>query len=844
MRQKKDFFVDSLHVFILFNFAVAQPLFDLLSGNPGFFVARHSEPVDIVLLILVLCVLLPALVVLIEAVAGLIGRRVRKGVHGLVVTGLVAIIFLPVLNKIDGIFYMVSLVGAISLGVVFNIAYFIFKPLRTFLTFLLPALLIFPGLFLFNSPVFKIVFPEKDPSAVSLKLKDPPPIIMVVFDEFTVTSLMDEHRQIDPIRYPNFAALARDSYWFRNATTVADNTHIAIPAMLTGKYPKKFCMPTAACHPNNIFVLLGNSYELKVLEPMTQLCPKKLSETRAENILKRMDSLFMDLFIVYSHIILPPGLRGALPDIANTWMDFGAVATDQTEDKDNRKKKEILQKGALEELKKDRVCQFNQFIDSIRPAKEPTLYFQHILLPHSPYDYLPSGKKYAMDSGLRGLNSGRWGDDVTAVNQSYQRYLLQVGFVDTLIGKLITHLKTVGLYDPSLIVITADHGVSLRPNDFRRALKKTNYGDIMQIPFFIKLPNQNGGVTSDRNVETIDLLPTIADILGIRLPWPHDGRSALDLSMPERTEKIMHNDAYERFVFDSTLDAKYITLKRKLSLFGSGSKPYGLFKMGHHSEFIGRRVAEIGVAGQCDLDIQFDMPIFLANLDMDSDFVPAQIKGDVFLKDETIGELDLALAVNGMICAVTQTFWQERNKAKFSVIVPETVFQKGRNEVDVFVISESNGQTNLMSTKSQSKTVTYSLVTSSGLGEIIISSNGASMPVISDALKGYLDVADVKGDRVVFAGWAADVKNSQLPEAIAIFVNGEFFYSMQLNLDRPDVVKAFDNAELERAGFEYIFPLSLFKNIGDSEVRIFALSKKGVGTELIYPKGYTMGQNS
>jgi hypothetical protein len=543
------------------------------------------------------------------------------------------------------------------------------------------------------------------------------------------------------------------------------------------------------------------------------------------------------LFIVYSHIILPPGLRGALPDIANTWMDFGAVATDQTEDKDNRKKKEILQKGALEELKKDRVCQFNQFIDSIRPAKEPTLYFQHILLPHSPYDYLPSGKKYAMDSGLRGLNSGRWGDDVTAVNQSYQRYLLQVGFVDTLIGKLITHLKTVGLYDPSLIVITADHGVSLRPNDFRRALKKTNYGDIMQIPFFIKLPNQNGGVTSDRNVETIDLLPTIADILGIRLPWPHDGRSALDLSMPERTEKIMHNDAYERFVFDSTLDAKYITLKRKLSLFGSGSKPYGLFKMGHHSEFIGRRVAEIGVAGQCDLDIQFDMPIFLANLDMDSDFVPAQIKGDVFLKDETIGELDLALAVNGMICAVTQTFWQERNKAKFSVIVPETVFQKGRNEVDVFVISESNGQTNLMSTKSQSKTVTYSLVTSSGLGEIIISSNGASMPVISDALKGYLDVADVKGDRVVFAGWAADVKNSQLPEAIAIFVNGEFFYSMQLNLDRPDVVKAFDNAELERAGFEYIFPLSLFKNIFDSEVRFFAVAND-VASELNYEKGY------
>lgn len=58
------------------------------------------------------------------------------------------------------------------------------------------------------------------------------------------------------------------------------------------------------------------------------------------------------------------------------------------------------------------------------------------------------------------------------------------------------------------------------------------------------------------------------------------------------------------------------------------------------------------------------------------------------------------------------------------------------------------------------------------------------------------------------------------------------------------MVKAFDNAALKRAGFEYIFPLSLFKNIADSEVRVFAVSKEDVASELIYPKGYTMGKNS
>lgn len=279
MQQKKDFFIDGLHIFVLFSFAFAQPLFDLLSRNAEFFVAHHSEPVDIILLILILCVLLPALVVLIEGVAGLFGPRARKCVHGFMVAGLLAVIALPALEKIFELPGTVILVGAAILGVAVTIAYMRFHPVRMFLTVLSPAILLFPGLFLFNSPVFKVVFPEKDPSAVTIKMDNAPPIIMVVFDEFPITSLMDEHRRIDPIRYPNFAALARDAYWFRNATTVGDNTTYAIPAMLTGNYvdlsrlPR---LPTATEHPENIFTLLGGSYELKVFEPITELCPERL----------------------------------------------------------------------------------------------------------------------------------------------------------------------------------------------------------------------------------------------------------------------------------------------------------------------------------------------------------------------------------------------------------------------------------------------------------------------------------------------------------------------------------------------------------------------------------------
>ena len=66
---------------------------------------------------------------------------------------------------------------------------------------------------------------------------------MVVFDEFPLTSLLDEHYQIDSVRYPHFAALAEQSTWFRNATTVSGDTVVAVPSLLTGQYPDGFVCP-------------------------------------------------------------------------------------------------------------------------------------------------------------------------------------------------------------------------------------------------------------------------------------------------------------------------------------------------------------------------------------------------------------------------------------------------------------------------------------------------------------------------------------------------------------------------------------------------------------------------
>lgn len=182
------------------------------------------------------------------------------------------------------------------------------------LTVMSPALVLFPALFVFNSPVFKVVAKGDDPNALHAEVAATAPVVFVVLDELDVTSLMDEHRQIDSIRYPNFAALAQNSTWFRNASTVSDSTEHAVPAILTGSYPNSDLMPTAADHPHNIFTLLGGSYDFTVAGLMTQLCPERLCRRPREGLTRRMSSLLSDLSIVYLHILLPRDLSTAKLD--------------------------------------------------------------------------------------------------------------------------------------------------------------------------------------------------------------------------------------------------------------------------------------------------------------------------------------------------------------------------------------------------------------------------------------------------------------------------------------------------------------------------------------------------
>lgn len=498
----------ALHIGTLASLSVAQPVLDLLSRQPEYLVSRQVGVLEASFLIFLLILAVPGLVVAGTCLAGwAIGaKRWFQGAGIGIFIVLLGLLVLKTLKPDAGIL----LAGAVGLLAGSTTLVYDRSPTaRWFLTLLSPAMLIVPALFLANPSVQGILSPETPQGAALEEGKTETPVVMVVFDELPLQSLLDRRDGIDSLRFPNFAALAEDATWFPNTATVSPSTQYAVAAMLTGNLPEpdRTARPTRADHPDNLFTWLRNSHRPNVFESTTHLCPA--SQARATSNVQSLFRLLVDVSLIHLHLVLPEDLTYRLPDIRYGWTwQLGHPAR-----------------------------QFESFLESIPGPEEPGLHFIHVQIPHLPWVCLPSGKRYRFggDMSLFGKR-GLWTRDEVLVTLAYQRHLLQVGFADRLLGRLLRKLKAHDLYDRSLIVVASDHGVSFRPGGSRRALTDANFKNILNVPLLIKAPHQKQGRVSDRPTRTTDILPSIADLLGVPAPWPTDGIPVTETELPENRD--------------------------------------------------------------------------------------------------------------------------------------------------------------------------------------------------------------------------------------------------------------------------------------------------------------------
>jgi hypothetical protein len=672
-----------LNLAVLWTFAVAQPLFDLLKDNPEFFAARGSSGLDIVSFSVLLVVLPPALLLGIELLVGLAGRRARTGAHVVLLGGLIALIAAQALKKSIGASDVVLIVLALAVGAAVAALWARAEPVRSFLNVLSPVPIVFLLLFLLSGQISELAFPS-EAKARSIGGVARAPIVVVLLDELPSNTLVDDHDRLDAKRYPGFGELARNATWFRNAYTVYDSTERAQPAIMDGNLPERDRQPISSDHPNSIFSLFAKSHRMNVDEEATAVCSRDLcTQTLGdEGYGKRLSSMAEDLGLVWLHVVSPPDIENDLASVSENWGNFGGG--DDTEVQPSGPGSAVNTRA---NLNRGRAARFQEWIDRIVPGRRPALNFKHTLMPHVPWQYVPSGRLYRRqpNDAIAGLSNQAYKDQ-GQLDVLLQRHFLQTGFADYELQQLWKRLKSEGLWDKSLIVVAADHGVAFPQARERRRLSRQTAREIAPIPLFIKAPGQSRGRVNNSWVETIDILPTIFDILNLDPRVKMDGRSAYSATVKNRDElRFEIRNTFETLripASDFERERRQI-VDRNNRLFGTGADgPGRIYAIGPHPELIGRPASAAGAP----LDVTLADAGDFEHVDAASGFVPVHVVASVNGPDRH--PRDIAVAVNGTIRAVGNTFTLAVGNAGelVSVMVPESAFHKGRNQVEVLEV--------------------------------------------------------------------------------------------------------------------------------------------------------------
>lgn len=668
-----------LHLLALTAFAIAAPLFELLRRYPEFLAVHGAGGADIFVIVLLSLLPLPLVMWLLEGGIALASTELSWRLHVIFVGLLAAVITLPPFGRLDELVGPLPIVFALAAGGGAAWLFVRYRPVRELLVWGTAAVPLFVGLLLFDPSIHRIAF-SKVRAPEPSEARSDTPIVVVVFDALPTVSLMDRDLQIDAVRYPNFAELAAGSTWYRENTTVAYGTLPCVAAILDGRYPENERHPILVDHPQNLFTLTFDSHERNVLEPLTRLSPVRREGHEFYLAEVSRGRLLMDIAAIAAHIFTPPAYRDHLVALDQDWKDFEPARSD------------------AKWRKRRKAPAFRAFLGEMQPTEKPALHFIHTILPHSPFRRFPSGRIYsAQGEDPSGAESwGDWEGMEWAIMHNQQRHLLQLQFVDSLLGELLGRIRELGIFDEAIIVVTADHGVGFEVADKRRFLTERNRPEVLGVPLFIKYPHQTGGEISTLPTETIDILPTIMEVAGIELPEPVDGFSLLGDGAASRTSKRQTFRSPISFPTD-LLTPMRKAVERNVERFGDG-RDDRLWSFGPHEDLLGRRVDELQIVDTPVAGVTVRDTDRFGDVRLDDDPLPCELFGEIELDgDDDVRAL--AVALNGEIVVTTQNYRTKQNVARplWAALLPEGALLEGKNRLQVFLIGAGDAGQRILS---------------------------------------------------------------------------------------------------------------------------------------------------
>ena len=457
--------------------------------------------------------------------------------------------------------------------------------------------------------------------------------------------------------------------------------------MLTGRYPDRARAPSYTEYPDNLFSLFGRYYDVTAHETISQLCPPRHCTPAAGNPQQS-------------------GLRGVAGDSARVLRQIlqpydaafdPGLFVDQTqpgEEPGQRSEETAAVDFRFKQAGFSQPARFGDFLAGLEPGDRPALHFLH-LLPHQPWRYLPSGTEY----NFRAYGAAFRSDLLPApvIELAHRQHLLQVAYIDRLVGQVIDKLKAEGMWDRSLVVMGADHGTGWAPGEPSRALGRRNAPDLLWVPQFVKAPGQDNGVVDDRNWEQVDLLPTVADLAGIQVPWRTDGSSQTGEPARTRTDKWWHDILGRRQVVDGPANWARVLEGTTDTLVRGAEGVRGLYRSGPAGDLVYEPPASVGPVGGAPAAAVLDDRRPLGEVHPESGTVPALVSGRLTAPPPP--GATVLVAVNGRIGGGSEPFPERPGEPadRFAVLTPDFLWKPGdgHRQLQLYLLDRGDGRPRL-----------------------------------------------------------------------------------------------------------------------------------------------------
>jgi hypothetical protein len=684
------------HLLALNAFAILQPALDQLSGNPQYLILENFRLTEVTIVVLLLAGGLPGLqltsVILLERCGHVkLANRVMNGwlALGGALFGLVLGRWLAAVLNVDEIGIPQSVFALLAVPVAIAVPSLCQRSVafRQLLALCAAGTLLFPlSLLAVPAVRYQLLGQALSAKARPGHVGNPVPVVMIVFDGLNGMSLLQADRQVNRAWFPGFARLADMSTFYRNTTTVHTRTDHAVPAMLTSTIPEERLQPVEADYPTGLFRLIFDSrqYQMSVFEPLTRMSPAELRQLlHQRSTAGQVMRLLSTLLRVCIHVSMPQELP-VQPAIPREW--FGLIP--QTNSGPKPMKGQIIY-GWDEK----RSLQGEHFISSLRTAGQPAFHFLHIGLPHYPWSLLPTGQPYVaagtVGSAIYGLDGEMWAADAWPAKQAWHRNLIQIQYADKLVGQILDVLEETSKLEQTLLVVTSDHGMCFMPGKSLRDPTPDTLSDLLPVPLFVKLPGQAAGTISDRNAETIDILPTIAEVLRMQSDPQWAGNSLLSAS--PRPRKTI------RGAFDTILEpdfpARFDHIRRMYEAVGESGGESQIRAPQALPGLVGRPVSDFVLTANvlsCESRV---IPAAVASVLNPPSVIPSEPFAPCLIQGRLTGVVPegavwLAVAAGGRILATTRTSSVPGLREKWAAWIEPAFLPEAETPLEIYSVED------------------------------------------------------------------------------------------------------------------------------------------------------------